>query len=236
MGCLYRITFPNAKSYIGITASSAKERFAEHCYNSESKRADRAINRAINKYGKESAKLETLVIADWNYLVSLEKKAIHAFNTFGRGGYNMTAGGEGSLGYKHTADSLKKMGDTHRGNSYRKGKIFSAESRRKMSLSALGKVLSAETKAKIGAASKGNSYALGRKLSDQEKKERSISQRGIGKGSSSGHIGVSKSGDAWRAHITVNRKAIHLGRFKTIEEAIVARASGEAHYFGSGDL
>lgn len=179
MGCLYRIEFPGGKSYIGITADSAERRFAEHRYNSETNRADRAVNRALRKYGPDSVTLETLVIAEWDYLVALEPKVIAAYGTFGRGGYNMTAGGEGALGYKHTPEALLKMGATHKGNTYRKGKTFSAESRAKMSAVRKGRRLSSETKALIGAASRGNKHCLGRKLSEDHK--RRISEANTGK-------------------------------------------------------
>lgn len=232
MGCLYQIEFPNGKSYIGITVGTAEARLSEHLYNAK-RGIDRGVYRAIRKYGESALKIKTLAIGGWDYLVALEKKTIAAFGTFGCGGYNMTEGGEGALGYKHRPDSLRKMGDTHRGNSYRKGKTFTDETKAKMSAAALGRKLSTETKAKIGEASKGNKYSLGRVQSGEEKTKRSLSQIGKAKGASSGIVGVSfhKATGKWRAHITKNTKFIDLGYFSCIEDAAAARKGGERIYF-----
>jgi len=43
---------------------------------------------------------------------------------------------------------------------------------------------------------------------------------------SSGHIGVSRKGKGWRARIS----GVHLGTFKDIDDAIVARKAAEAKY------
>lgn len=235
MGCLYRIAFPSGKAYVGITASTAAARFSEHCYNASTGRADRAVNRALRKYGKESTKLETLVVADWDYLVELERKAIAAFGTFGRGGYNMTAGGEGALGYKHTPESLTKMGATHKGNQYRLGAVLTPETREKISAGNKGKVMSPEVRAKIGAASKGNTHASGYKQSDELKARRSVNMRGkphAGCGTS-GHVGVHfyKQTGRFKAHLTDHGKCVHLGYHATLEEAIAARKEGERKYY-----
>jgi hypothetical protein len=37
---------------------------------------------------------------------------------------------------------------------------------------------------------------------------------------------------SWRARITINRREIHLGRFPTRDEAIMARRSAEQQYHG----
>lgn len=50
------------------------------------------------------------------------------------------------------------------------------------------------------------------------------------KHNTSGIMGVSKHGSNWRAVIKVNQKYIHLGTFKTIEEAAQARCQAEKKY------
>ena len=177
MGALYQLHFPSGKSYIGITAGTPENRFYEHCYNSETGRADRAVNRAIRKYGATAVTLKTLVIAEWDYLVELERAAIAMYGTFGCG-YNMTAGGEGAIGYRHTPESLALMGAAHKGNKYRLGAVLSEESRAKMSASAKGRKHTAESKAKIGAASRGNKHCLGIKQSPELIAKRAAAIRG----------------------------------------------------------
>ena len=48
----------------------------------------------------------------------------------------------------------------------------------------------------------------------------------------SGYPGVDKYNGKWRARITVNRKDITIGVYKTFNEALVARQDAEIKYFG----
>lgn len=167
MGCLYRLTFPSGKAYIGVTVGTAQERFKEHVYNAKRGLA-RGVNRAMRKYGSESVKVETLVVADdWAYLCEAERKAIAAYGTKGPGGYNMTDGGEGALGYKHTAESLKKMGDAHRGQAYH-AIPYTPEARAKMSASHR-RMQTEETRRRISASQIGVSRGVGRNLSEDHR-------------------------------------------------------------------
>lgn len=55
-----------------------------------------------------------------------------------------------------------------------------------------------------------------------------LRNRRIPSNSSSGHIGVTnKSGNYWRAYITVDNKTVNLGNFSTKAEAIAARKAAE---------
>lgn len=53
MGCLYKLTFPDGKAYIGITTGTATERFSEHVYWARKGRTY-CVNAAIRKYGHDS--------------------------------------------------------------------------------------------------------------------------------------------------------------------------------------
>lgn len=57
------------------------------------------------------------------------------------------------------------------------------------------------------------------------------------KNGKNGHIGVAwrKESRKYRSYISVNYKHIHLGYFKTIEEAIEARRKGEIKYWKKGE-
>lgn len=54
----------------------------------------------------------------------------------------------------------------------------------------------------------------------------------LNKNNKSGVHGVRAIGSSWSAHIFVRRKSIHLGTFKTLEEAAKARRRAEKKYFG----
>lgn len=103
----------------------------------------RALYRAIRKYGTDNFKIETLVIvgtkADMDrYEIGL----IERWDTTSPvKGYNITAGGRGSLGVK-----------------------MSDETRAKMSKSREGKAMSDENRSLLKERNKGNKYALGRKM------------------------------------------------------------------------
>lgn len=143
MGCLYQISFPNGKAYIGITTKTLEHRFKGHCCPT----GDRAIHNAIKKYGIGAAKISTLVIAnDWGYLQELERNAIRVFNTKAPHGYNLTDGGEGVLGLQMSAKAREKMAQAKKGKpSPKRGIPLSEAQKEKLRVANLGKKQSAET-------------------------------------------------------------------------------------------
>lgn len=77
---------------------------------------------------------------------------------------------------------------------------------------------------------------LGQKISREvQRYGLSVSYAGFGrrknKNSGTGITGVSTWQDRYRAYITVDRKQIHLGTFKKLEDAVKARKNAEKHYF-----
>jgi group I intron endonuclease len=115
MGTLYRLISPSGKSYIGITSQTTAKRWWKHKNNATHGRGERvgsecaALYDAIRKYGSDNFKVETLVIAEFEYLKELERKVILAFGTKAPNGYNLTLGGEGALGASPTEAARKKM-------------------------------------------------------------------------------------------------------------------------------
>jgi group I intron endonuclease len=105
-GCIYRLTNKlNSKKYIGKsvefkTRMGTHRRMADGC---------RYLNNAIRKYGWDNFKKE-IIIDDVpeEDLSNLETSYIDVENTLAPNGYNLTKGGEGSSGYKHTDETRKK--------------------------------------------------------------------------------------------------------------------------------
>jgi len=100
------------------------------------------IHNTIKKYGKE--KFEKEIIA-WCYtkeqLDFLEKFYIQFYNSRHPNGYNLTNGGEGTLGYKMSEESIRRMKESHKNQS--------KETRKKISEARTGKHLSEETRNKL---------------------------------------------------------------------------------------
>lgn len=102
MGYIYCITnVINGKKYIGKTTFSVTKRFREHCKDSTNdKYKDRALYKAMNKYGVENFLVETLIECDDEELSSYEILFIEELDTY-KNGYNFTIGGDGKQLFSH---------------------------------------------------------------------------------------------------------------------------------------
>lgn len=107
---VYKITNKcNSKAYVGITCQGHMVRFRHHVF--ESKHGSTCpIHRAIEKYGEESFLVE--VIDNANTIAELKEKEIYwisKLNSDGMTLYNLTDGGDGTFGYKHSDETKKKL-------------------------------------------------------------------------------------------------------------------------------
>ena len=115
-GCIYLITnLINDKVYVGKTVQY-KRRMKEH--KNSGKNPKYYFPYAIRKYGWENFTKEILIDeVPEEHLDNLEINYIAFYNSFGHGGYNLTQGGEGLSGYKHTEEQLqaksKRMTKNH---------------------------------------------------------------------------------------------------------------------------
>ena len=127
-GVVYLITNKiNGKPYVGQTTQKLERRIKEH------KRSDLYIDRAIRKYGWENFTVEVLkVCGSKEELDYWEKYFIKARNTRSPNGYNLTDGGEGTVGIKLTPEHCAKIVAAHT------GKPLSAEHRAKIGASISG--------------------------------------------------------------------------------------------------
>tara|TARA_B100001093_G_scaffold520364_1_gene615080 strand:- start:4660 stop:5253 length:594 start_codon:yes stop_codon:yes gene_type:complete len=78
------------------------------------KKAKTYLSRSIQKHGWDNFKKEILIDdVPEEDLSNLEKCYIEVENTMRPHGYNLTKGGEGCSGLKHTDETLKKMSQSH---------------------------------------------------------------------------------------------------------------------------
>lgn len=194
MGYIYKITNKvNGKIYIGQTMQSVEKRFKEHINAAKTKYSGNryALQHAILKYGEDAFTIEVLGEYPEELLDEMEIMFIQEFNSLKPNGYNITLGGCGTRGYKHTDETkrlltqnLHKRWDTMTPEEYEdacrkrsealKGIPKSDEHKRKLSELAkqrtgeknpfYGKKHTEETKRKIAEKAKGRDNGMGQPI------------------------------------------------------------------------
>ena len=171
-----------------------------HLRMNRNHRDNKALNRAISKYGIDAFEKEVICYCAPGELNQLEEYYIRELHTHrSENGYNLTWGGDGvgagedhplygvtgeahpSWGMKRSQETIERLSESHKGIRH------SEEARQKIAESKKGKA---------------NPFF-------GVKSEHATSK----------YYGVSKVGRKFRALITVNRKLIHLGYFETEVEA-----------------
>ena len=203
---IYKITNQiNGKLYVGQAAGTLKGRKYHHIRDALVNNSKCAIHNAIRKYGVENFKFKTLFICDSKAdMNKKEKETIKTMKSKRPIGYNLTDGGEGAFGYKHTEESKIKISAANKGRKMskeekeRRKKTHShakmseelKETLRKLSkkrkmtaeqkviMSRLGKKHSAETKAKMSKVRKGKSINLGKKATLETRLKLSAAHKG----------------------------------------------------------
>lgn len=169
----------NNKIYIGKT-NDLEKRWIAHIYAAQINKENTYFYNAIRKYEATSFIKEIIEECETEEK-ALEREIfwIKELNTRHRHiGYNMTDGGDGVSGLKHSEMSKRRM------SLIKIGKVVSDETRLKMSNSQKGRIVSQETKEKISMANTGKNNGMfgksitlktRKKLSDfQSKRERQL--------------------------------------------------------------
>ena len=142
---IYKIKFPNCKFYIGKTIFDLEHRKRQHKSDMKRDKDNKAVYNAIKKYGWDNLEWEVIDKAENEddlsqkeiYWINHYNTFVHAENSMG---YNMTLGGEGASGYKFSDEQKHNFSKMRTGESngfY--GKTHTEESKRKQSVSKLGK-------------------------------------------------------------------------------------------------
>jgi len=179
----------NGKRYVGLTVKTLRKRIINHLC------AQTCIGSALRKYGLDLFDLS--IIDNAEDAKSLYEKEQHWIRFYGckePNGYNMTDGGEGTIGMKYSEESKRKISESAKGNKKWLGKIHTEESKRKMSIARKGKQprlgckhteetkkklseshrnISEETRLRMRLAHVGNKNALGCTRSEEYKRKKS---------------------------------------------------------------
>ena len=162
---VYRYTFPNGKVYIGKTCKKMSERQLTKDWGGY-KRCPK-VYAAIKKYGVENIVTNILFFGfmDEQTCNMREREMIALYRSNQREyGYNLTEGGEGTIGLHHSKEARRKMSESkkgkkfteeHRKNLAKANQNPSVETRLKISKALKGKTVSDETRRKISEAHKG---------------------------------------------------------------------------------
>jgi len=162
---IYRIVNQiNGKVYIGFT-SKKEDRYNSHQKQSkQSKHSKKILYCAVKKYGWENFKFDIIYQSlEYEYcLTVMEPFFINEYDSFNRG-YNMTEGGEGRVGFKHSEETKYKIGSRTRGINLPK------EHKLKISKSHIGIKPSTETREKMSKNRKGKNWYTDGKNNTQSK-------------------------------------------------------------------
>lgn len=192
-GIIYKVTNKvNEKCYIGQTSQSLTRRKNSHRSESKNTRYKSIFHAALKKYKEESFDWE--ILCECDDLKELNDKEIYYieyYDTYNNG-YNLTLGGGGSTGFKHSEETKNKLSFLHKGKkSYWYGKHHSNETKIKISKAISGKnhynygrTFSEETCRRISESKKGFKYSLESRIK--------MSEAHIGKNLGIKHSGAKK--------------------------------------------
>lgn len=157
----------NGKRYVGITSRGLRERIRKHV-DRTLRGSELVFHKALRKYGIERFEWSVLQSGlTWTEACQREKDFIAEYNTFGEGGYNVTEGGDGTLGMPlseesrakvsatlkawHASSSLEAQAFRLRISALRRDTPVALTTRMKLSRSLRGRRLSEASRAKISA-------------------------------------------------------------------------------------
>jgi group I intron endonuclease len=145
MGFVYLLlNLKNNKMYVGKTKSRPERRWQRHV-RSAVNGSKCLIHRAIRKHGWRNFSTDILWSGPVADMASMEAMCVAWAGSMAPAGYNLTAGGDGSLGFKHTAATRKKL------KAAFARRWAKPEEREKLAVANRGKMLSPEHRAAISA-------------------------------------------------------------------------------------
>lgn len=110
---IYKASFPNGKSYIGVTCRSLSKRKVEHI--SKVRSGSKLYFHNALRLHKDAVIWEVLAeTSSYEEALVLERKFIKEFDSI-KNGYNLTEGGEGTAGLKFSEQQLRRLSESHKG-------------------------------------------------------------------------------------------------------------------------
>ena len=152
------VCVPTQKVYVG-SAKVVRIRFAEHRRTlRRGSHFNPPLQNAWNKYGEESFRFDVIEIVEPENLLARESEIIALRRSANRRfGFNINPTGWSRLGLPHSQASKAKMSAALMGNAHRAGMHHSADTKRLMSATQKGRIISADHRRKLAVASTGKS-------------------------------------------------------------------------------
>jgi group I intron endonuclease len=172
MICIYKITSPSNKVYIGQTRDFEKRM---NFYKTATCKSQTLLYNSLKKYGFKNHKIEIIHQCSIDELDNLEIYYIDLYNSFNSpNGLNLKEGGGSNAKLSDfTKNKLRQINLGRKHNDKTKLKMVDSWKKRKLN------PISNETRAKLSNAMIGNKRTLGYKTKDETKRKLSII--GIGK-------------------------------------------------------
>jgi group I intron endonuclease len=192
---IYRHKSPSGKIYIGITSRPAEKRWN----GGKGYTACIFFYKAILKYGWDNIKHEILFTnLEESRAKSLEVDLIRHYKNLGIS-YNITDGGDGTTGYRHSEATLIKLRRALKGReSPNKGIPMRESTKEKLSKLNKGKSLPVEVRMKISQSNSGVNHPFyGKELNREHRYKISQAHTGIKLGDNMGFGKRSKSRDKY---------------------------------------
>lgn len=197
MYLIYRIlNLVNGKSYVGQTSKTLEWRWKEHVKHARNK-GRQALSRAIRKYGAHNFRISLASTASSSFQAHVTERSCIELYDCRRRGYNLTFGGEGVPGLRHTKKTKRRLGVLAKGNSnWKTNPLFRSQmgngwkhsrlgfcgphtkgSRAKMRASHMGVPLSAAHRKALALSHIGNRSRTGQHQSKQERLKKSLAAK-----------------------------------------------------------
>lgn len=154
---IYKITNPKGRIYIG-QSRNVRKRLKEYKRITSGIKGQPKILNSLKKYGADKHKFEIIHECLISELNEMERYYQDLYSCIGKGGLNCSLTEASDRKALYSEETRRKISDSN------KGKVMTIEQKKKISESKKGISLSAETKEKLRIA------GLGRKMSDKNKK------------------------------------------------------------------
>ncbi len=111
---VYKIThLASGRLYFGITVQRrVRDRWRQHISDARTQRTVGALHRAIAKYGEDAFHFEVVaVVSGRDEGARVERRLIEAYGSMVPAGFNLTSGGEMTLGFKFSDETKQRMSE-----------------------------------------------------------------------------------------------------------------------------